>query len=201
MRSAIEAKSRETQETTSKSLIEFLCARAGDGWAKPSQVRVEQDVVEAWELQRRVTVFHTTWRAPFLPHDGQKHRLLGGKAKEPCARAERPPLGPPGGRSEPCIGWKVVSAPEGGPCDPDGWQYGFDFYEGPSYWGPEQRFAHVRRRLWRWIANEQETRCGLPLVSLPPRMLDRRPAAAAALRRCCWPSPRWRWRFWRLCYW
>ena len=25
---------------------------------------------EAWELQRRTTVFHSEWHTPFLPHDG-----------------------------------------------------------------------------------------------------------------------------------
>lgn len=28
--------------------------------------------LQVWELQRRTTMFHDDWRAPFLPHDGQK---------------------------------------------------------------------------------------------------------------------------------
>lgn len=28
--------------------------------------------LKVWELQRRTTMFHDDWRAPFLPHDGQK---------------------------------------------------------------------------------------------------------------------------------
>eukprot|EP00913_Durusdinium_trenchii_P023860 g22408.t1 len=64
----------------STSLLEFL----GDAFStftmsrwRPSRAQHgERIVFEVWELQRRTTMFHDDWRAPFLPHDGQK--TLGG---------------------------------------------------------------------------------------------------------------------------
>lgn len=113
-------------------------------------------VVEVWELQRRVTLFHSSWRAPFLPHDAtcqwrwvvlgnhyQQHEWVEG-TRESCAASEAPPIRPP-------LGWRagqwfVSRAP--GDCDEAGWQYAHDFYVGSHHWGGSITAMHVRRRLW-----------------------------------------------------
>ncbi|CAE8692874.1 unnamed protein product, partial [Polarella glacialis] len=101
--------------------------------------------VKIWELQRRATIFHTEWHAPFLPHDGdkrwrwvddtfQKHRWTRPSERGESADAERPPLASqegwvPGGQ------WSVQSAADG-TGDADGWQYAIDFHRGDDWWGP-----------------------------------------------------------------
>ncbi|CAE8723332.1 unnamed protein product, partial [Polarella glacialis] len=113
--------------------------------------------VKIWELQRRATIFHTEWHAPFLPHDGdkrwrwvddtfQKHRWTRPSERGESADAERPPLSSqegwvPGGQ------WSVQSAADG-TGDADGWQYAIDFHRGDDWWGPMNGGSHVRRRLW-----------------------------------------------------
>lgn len=119
-------------------------------------------IVEAWELQRRTTVFHSDWRAPFLPHDGEKkcrwvdadykqHPWAASKRLE-SALSDTPAIeAPPGWKSD---GNRFVVATSPAPCDEDGWQYAVDFYRSAQYWGASPKALHCRRRLWRCYFQE-----------------------------------------------
>ena len=115
-----------------------------------------------WELQRRTTIWHSDWRAPFLPHDYQKaikwmavedhyvpHPFIPEDIDvDEAAESEEPPIREVKflGRRRPCQ-WHVVVDES---SDADGWQYAVDFYLEPQKWSSEVRgFSHVRRRRWQ----------------------------------------------------
>ena len=119
-----------------------------------------------WELQRRTTIWHNDWRAPFLPHDYQKaikwmaidehyipHPFLPEDIDvDEAAEAEEPPIREVKflGRRRPCQ-WHVVIDDT---CDHEGWQYAVDFYLETNKWSEQVRgFSHVRRR---WEDNEPD---------------------------------------------
>ncbi|CAK0823434.1 unnamed protein product [Prorocentrum cordatum] len=167
----IEMNSVGSQEKSGAALVAFLQRRGAPATPAP-----QATIVEAWELQRRVTLFHQTWEAPFLPHDGEKscrwvdhhfrqHPWAQGITWVASALAGRPPLRPPGGWPEHSLGWSVAQAPSG-PCDEDGWQYGFDFYTDPAVWGQPAELSHCRRRLWRCSLSQPPTP-GRQVVSCP----------------------------------
>jgi len=119
-------------------------------------------MVTVWELQRRWTLFHTTWQAPFLPHDGEKSwRWVDMDYREhpwavpplaASAAAAVPIIEPPEkewGQGEQQTTWNV--AEPGGPCDQQGWQYAVDFYQDRSYWVSTSQWHHCRRRLWKGV--------------------------------------------------
>jgi len=119
-------------------------------------------IVQIWELQRRATLFHTSWHAPYLPHEYDtiwrwvslderyhKHAWIDG-TREEVALSERPPVAPPQGwgwRIEDGEGWAVVDIDI--PCDEEGWQYAADFYTDSFWWGTSPALCHCRRRLWQ----------------------------------------------------
>mmetsp|Transcript_140637 Transcript_140637/g.366138 ORF Transcript_140637/g.366138 Transcript_140637/m.366138 type:complete len:641 (+) Transcript_140637:88-2010(+) len=123
---------------------------------------LEQQAI-VWELERRTSVFSEDWRAPFLPHDGQKQMkwttlgehylchpflLRRGVRDHEAANSDRPPINEVEvlGQMRPCA-WHVVVDEEG---DCEGWQYAVDFYLQSQYWQPSCGFwSHVRRRKWR----------------------------------------------------
>jgi hypothetical protein len=127
--------------------------------ASPLATMKKNRIVEVWELQRRVTLFHKTWQAPFLPHDGEKqwrwvdmqYRMhpwaVGDKAE--CASRAFPVLDLPNGwkQREGCKGFEVVAPP--GPGDAEGWQYAVDLYTSDELWFADPSWFHCRRRLWR----------------------------------------------------
>lgn len=128
--------------------------------SKVAPVQPRRLVIELWELQRRTTVFQRDWRAPFLPHDGQKRRRWVDLAYEVhpwaspsqslSASLHRPPIkAPQGWLAE---GWVPVEPP--GPCDAGRWQYAVDFYESGSRWGASSKALSCRRRLWRCVYTE-----------------------------------------------
>jgi hypothetical protein len=158
--SLIEAMLRVWQQKAGSQLLDFLRQRATGASSTAPPPRV----VEVWELQRRLTLFHVTWTAPFLPHDGEKQwRWVDTRyRKHPwtlgtqcsSAGAAVPPIRPPmltlaaieanvSDKAE----WAVVRTQ--GPCDADGWQYANEFYEGDALWDEASTFCHCRRRLWR----------------------------------------------------
>lgn len=154
LQSTIEAANAKQQQKNGELFIDLLRRRASPTSPEPSVT-----VVEVWELQRRFSMFHQTWQAPFLPHDGDKRcRWVDARFRRhpwgrrttavSAALASRPPLCPPGGWPEKSERWSVVLTP-GGPCDEGGWQYSFDFLEDPAVWGAQAEFAACRRRLWR----------------------------------------------------
>mmetsp|Transcript_1730 Transcript_1730/g.5429 ORF Transcript_1730/g.5429 Transcript_1730/m.5429 type:complete len:722 (-) Transcript_1730:291-2456(-) len=115
--------------------------------------------VEIWELQRRTTLFSSSWRAPFLPHDGLKrwrwvdkqyavHVWTAG-TKECSALSDEPPIQAPKGWKQETAGWILADAM--GACDNDKWQYAIDFYEKDGLWGRSSLFCHCRRRLWKCL--------------------------------------------------
>jgi len=117
-------------------------------------------VVEVWELQRRLTLFHTKWQAPFLPHDGEKswrwvdkdyrrHEWLSGPWAQ-VVESDEPPLKVP--KSFQAEGdWEVVKT-EG--SDADGWMYGVDLYQNDDMWYSHPTWFHCRRRLWRIVVED-----------------------------------------------
>mmetsp|Transcript_78641 Transcript_78641/g.200159 ORF Transcript_78641/g.200159 Transcript_78641/m.200159 type:complete len:315 (+) Transcript_78641:1-945(+) len=143
-------------------------------------------VVEVWELQRRLTLFHTTWQAPFLPHDGEKQWRWVDKeyrthpwaveSLEASGDSDTPALKLPwhlqqrqGG-----AGWEVQSTPT---SDADGWAYGLDLYQSDELWFANPTWFHCRRRLWR-IELQDATANGLSaLECMSPRSLRRRSGA------------------------
>jgi hypothetical protein len=154
-RSFIETRLRLSQQKAGKEFLDFLWQRATEAESSPKAP--PPSVVEIWELQRRITLFHHTWRAPFLPHDLQKkwRWLDKGYRKHPwtlgtrdsASRSEVPPLRPPEGWANQSVEWFVVK--NLGHCDKDGWQYAADFYDDNNWWGDNPTFNHCRRRLWR----------------------------------------------------
>jgi len=115
-------------------------------------------VVGLWELQRRATLFHSEWHAPFLPHDGRRRwRWLDGSyVKHPWTKAVRreevaastfPPLSPPKGWTV-WDTWSVDKSRSHGPTDGDGWQYANEFYKNDRRWSASPIGHHVRRRFW-----------------------------------------------------
>lgn len=111
-----------------------------------------------WELQRRATLFHTDWGAPFLPHDGQKrwrwvdtsyqrHPWTRFTDRETAAAATEPPIGPHEGW-EPQGEWTICTGSSDGTGDDEGWQYAIDLYLDEWWWNPSNSAHHVRRRLW-----------------------------------------------------
>ncbi|CAK8997241.1 unnamed protein product [Durusdinium trenchii] len=143
----------------STSLLEFL----GDAFStftmsrwRPSRAQHgERIVFEVWELQRRTTMFHDDWRAPFLPHDGQKQaRWVDDRYhKHPwvlmtsgdAAVKDRPPISGPAAMCEQ-EEWHVATE---GHKDKEGWQYAPDFYKKPNKWGAKAAICLCRRRLWK----------------------------------------------------
>jgi len=112
--------------------------------------------IQIWELQRRTTIFHTEFRAPFLPHDGKKrwrwvdsafqlHPWLTAKTRAEAALMDTPPIKPLRGW-EPEGEWRT-SEPSAA-TDLGGWQYAADFYRRDSLWNHERGGKHCRRRLW-----------------------------------------------------
>lgn len=119
-----------------------------------------------WQLQRRVTMWHSSWKAPFLPHDGEKRvgwcaiedryfrhpQLPQGKSHDEALEAAAIGDGPPPiqevhflGKMRTCA-WSIQRDTE---CDKDGWQYAIDFYLDANMWNPSiTPFSHVRRRRW-----------------------------------------------------
>ncbi|CAK0845163.1 unnamed protein product [Prorocentrum cordatum] len=150
LRSMIERSTVERAKALGPTLVEIMNQRASGG---PST-----RVVEVWELQRRRTLFHDTWEAPFLPHDGQlqlrwvgadyqRHAWTPGTlAQEDCAGSSTPPLVAPEGWAALDAAWSVVECPG---QEPEGWQYAVDFYRGGDLWGSQPALCHCRRRLWR----------------------------------------------------
>jgi len=115
--------------------------------------------VEVWEVQRRTTIFHKNWRAPFLPTDGERRArwVNSSHQRHPwiiqtwmdAAASEVPPLEAPAAMRPSATGFEVVNAPPGAPSDQDGWQYGAAFYKSDHRWGTSVVGASCRRRLWR----------------------------------------------------
>jgi len=116
-------------------------------------------VVTVWELQRRTTLFHSDWRAPFLPHDGgkrwrwvddnfHKHHGITCHQREDAAMADMPPLGWDSSWQR-TDDWVVQRGTvDNNPTDDQGWQYSIDFYRNGVAWLPGGRGFHCRRRLW-----------------------------------------------------
>jgi hypothetical protein len=126
-------------------------------------MRADTDVHRAvvWELERRTFFLSSDWRAPFLPHDGDKqvkwctmtdryaaHALLP-RDTEKSRAASSPPIDQVQvlGQLRQCSGWKKVVSED---TDAEGWQYGFDFYVSDKYWGQTcTGNCFVRRRQWQ----------------------------------------------------
>eukprot|EP00928_Gymnodinium_smaydae_P045275 TRINITY_DN30202_c0_g1_i1.p1 TRINITY_DN30202_c0_g1~~TRINITY_DN30202_c0_g1_i1.p1 ORF type:complete len:600 (-),score=57.77 TRINITY_DN30202_c0_g1_i1:199-1941(-) len=124
--------------------------------------------VAVWQLQRRTTIWHTDWRAPFLPHDGHKrcswtsiqdddyarHPSLPDGARRSCATPPIPEVSFMG-KPRACK-WQVIADAGGGGADEEGWQYAVDFYLSEESWTPAPAsFSHVRRRLWHPVFDHQ----------------------------------------------
>lgn len=114
--------------------------------------------VQIWELQRRTTLFHEDWRAPFLPHDGvrgwrwldtgyHKHPwMAAGLRKLEVACKPEPPI-EPGGGWMPIGDWRVAAG-DSERMDADGWQYSNRYHRRDNRWHANSRACHCRRRLW-----------------------------------------------------
>mmetsp|Transcript_86535 Transcript_86535/g.193499 ORF Transcript_86535/g.193499 Transcript_86535/m.193499 type:complete len:600 (-) Transcript_86535:62-1861(-) len=131
-----------------------------------AKFRKEHCTVDIWEVQRRVTIFHDTWAAPFLPTDGLMRRRWVSQtvtgngysleyvthpwtkgSEEENALCEVPPLEPRCGWQLDDKGWDVLHVT--GFTDSQGWQYGVDLYVQPSLYCTSSFLRHCRRRLWR----------------------------------------------------
>lgn len=181
VQSMIQSNTLAQQKKSADRLVDFVHQRVGDGSASsiasgsvprslsqstsdgngtlPRDMVTRTRLVEVWELQRRVTLFHSTWQAPFLPHDGEKQWRwvdmayqrhpwsVGDKAA--CSSRTFPVLELPAGWKprEGCKGFEVAAPP--GPSDSEGWQYGADFYASSELWYSDPTWFHCRRRLWR----------------------------------------------------
>jgi len=126
-------------------------------------------VMPVWELERRTTIWHQDWRAPWLPHDAQKawkwmsiedhyvpHPSISVISSiDDAAQCEAPPIKEVAlpGCTRSCS-WKVHVDET---SDLDGWQYAVDFYLQDTCWSnmPEG-FSHVRRRKWKPIFSTEE---------------------------------------------
>jgi len=143
-------------------LTSAVATNSGDGGeisSAPLEAMKQNRVVDVWELQRRVTLFHKTWQAPFLPHDGEKQWrwvdmqyrrhpwAVGDQAA--CASRAFPVLELPEGWKQraDCKGFQVATAR--GPSDSEGWQYAVDLYASDELWYADPTWFHCRRRLWR----------------------------------------------------
>jgi hypothetical protein len=165
-KSMIESSAKAAQNTVAQVFLEVLRRRIGgiggvDQECTPPDLGNEKEdpsVTEVWELQRRTTLFHDTWRAPFLPHDGRKrwrwvdrqyckHPWAREGSRQTSANSSKPPFGPPGGDGRQEAQWVLAEAPEH--SDSEGWQYALDFYSSDARWGSSQVMCHCRRRLWR----------------------------------------------------
>jgi hypothetical protein len=169
-KSMIESSTKAAQKQVAQVFLEVLRRRAGGADAadqeglrpvtrsRASSEEEDPSVTEVWELQRRMTLFHDSWRAPFLPHDGLKrwrwvdrrylkHPWAGGSSRQASANSSEPPLGPPDGDGRQAAQWARAESP--GPSDSEGWQYAVDFYSSDAMWGNSPAMHHCRRRLWR----------------------------------------------------
>jgi len=185
-KSVIQANSQSTQKKSGEVVLAFIKAREGcscpggvdgagsqdpqsPGMCTSKIVTGENGkrmlVAEVWELQRRYTLFHQSWDAPFLPHDAEKkwrwvdnqycrHTLLTARGqcvdRELVSQIDSPNevlLPPPGWKALGSDIWKVVPAP--GSCDEECWQYAVDFYTTDSAWSDAPAWMHCRRRRWR----------------------------------------------------
>lgn len=162
------ASTLQLQQKSGPVLLDVLARRAGEpgkaqGLRRTASLQEGGKVVEVWELQRRVTVFHDTWQAPFLPHDLSKRwRWVNEKylrhqwvacPRNFAATSDLPSLEIPTGWHCRGVGWEVVEAP--GPSDEEGWQYAVDFYTSDNLWGACPTMLHCRRRRWRVVLEER----------------------------------------------
>lgn len=137
---------------------------------KGEEVRIQEpafgggtdvQVVQVWEVQRRKTLFHSDWHAPFMLHDGdtcwrwvnedyERHPWIT-VSQEESASSSVPPLTAPTGWVESCKSWCEIEGDEDGAtaCDEEGWQYAIDFVRHSWLWGPSGTAFHCRRRLWK----------------------------------------------------
>lgn len=157
-----------------EQLVSLLNARAAgseDHSETDSKAPKVTCTLTVWELQRRTTIMHSDWRAPFLPHDGkrrwrwvdttyQKHPWITCVFREEAAAANTPPIDPRSGWS-PLEDWEVQL--EGGDCD--GWQYASDFGMTDRFWSKSRTGHHVRRRLWTRVFEESGATLGDPRFS------------------------------------
>eukprot|EP00438_Fugacium_kawagutii_P018992 Skav203210 [mRNA] locus=scaffold1148:109711:112900:- [translate_table: standard] len=162
---APESKAEPVDYPTSPGIGEALSSGPRARVSAMSPEEMIADLEEAslvWELQRRTTIWHSDWRAPFLPHDYQKaikwmaiedhyipHPFIPEDIDvDVAAESEEPPIREVKflGRRRQCQ-WHVVVDES---SDLDGWQYAVDFYLEPQKWSSEVRgFSHVRRRRWQ----------------------------------------------------
>lgn len=140
------------------SLLEFLGGALStftmSRWRRNSIHRACVEF-EVWELQRRTTMFHDDWRAPFLPHDGQKQsRWVDERFQkhpsilmtmEKAAMENSPPIEAPAAMV-PQDHWQVATDAT---TDKDGWQYATDFYKKSARWKAKATVGLCRKRLWR----------------------------------------------------
>lgn len=156
------ANSEPVEYPTSPGIGEALSSgpRARMNAITPEEMIADlEELSLVWELQRRTTIWHNDWRAPFLPHDYQKaikwmaidehyipHPFIPEDIDiDEAAESEEPPIREVKflGRRRPCQ-WHVVIDET---SDGDGWQYAVDFYLEPQKWSEYVRgFSHVRRR-------------------------------------------------------
>lgn len=156
LKSRIHAATMSAQATAADCFLAVLRQRASDGASAEGYTTCTGRV---WELQRRATPFHS-WRAPFLPHDGEKrwrwvddsyhkHHWNSASRRDLAAAAPEPPLRA-GECWRPLGDWKVSLADGShGGVDQDGWQYALHFFRRDHHhWSANQMGRHVRRRLW-----------------------------------------------------
>lgn len=163
MQSKIEKGSAEGVARAGSVLIDILHRRAAALQGSPGTSACLNDrttcVQRVWELQRRTTVFHSDWRAPFLPHDRQKrwrwldeayqlHPWTKTLSRMDASLEHEPPIRTPLGWA-PLDAWSVSTREAKGAarCDGESWQYAVDFYSGDQYWKAGGALS-VRRRLW-----------------------------------------------------
>mmetsp|Transcript_86578 Transcript_86578/g.181373 ORF Transcript_86578/g.181373 Transcript_86578/m.181373 type:complete len:703 (+) Transcript_86578:91-2199(+) len=156
LKGTIQSSAMTTQAKGGDVLLSVLKRRAVG--TRRNQGRVTE-VGMVWELQRRTTIFTSDWRAPFLPHDGEKrwrwvdasytkhHWLPNSANREDISCRAFPPL-------ESSTGWTMrqrweVNRPEqSNNTDRAGWQYAVDFYRTDKLWVKSSTGKHCRRRLW-----------------------------------------------------
>lgn len=111
--------------------------------------------VRVYEVERRTTIFHNDWQAPFLPSDGkarwrwveetyQKHPCSVARTRQESAAAKAPPIVLEGSWNE--LGtWELCR--DGG-VDANGWKYCTSFRRTESTWTSSSTAMSVRRRQW-----------------------------------------------------
>ncbi|CAE7888046.1 unnamed protein product, partial [Symbiodinium microadriaticum] len=193
------------------SIVDFLgdlgdtiSSIAANTWVKHNAIKNVDLRCEVWEVQRRTTMFHEDWRAPFLPHDGQKqarwvdtrfhkHPWLLTKTSVSAAAAV-PPLEPPPAMREKGE-WTIN--PDG-PADKDGWQYSTDFHRTVSKWGAKSTIGLCRKRRWECSFVRQPCLPNPRIVKVQMWELQRR----TTIFQSDWRAPflphdalrqRWRW--------